>query len=614
MSHRAEGSGVLRAVGVALVLLLGVAGCVPSPPDPVESPSPEVIPGPRLGDRLDDDGTIPLDLALDLFAAGFGPIDGGDPDAVELPVHSGTMAIRGLMRHWEELTPDQQSTVDAIFESGARDEAETGDAADLEGTDLGGRVVPALRMEPTESIRGITALVAEVQAELEDLLGRRLSVPIEAGASDAVADPKYHAFAWANIGGSHVGAGRMDACEIDVLQPGWDVIDTPQFRTLIAHEVMHCFQFDGAGGVADVADGASWVVEGGATFAAVAVAPTDYFDARWDEWLREPRIPLSKREYDALGVFAVAEQEGADVWQHLVPLLQAGDTAAGLELLFDRPREEALTAIARRLVREPRVGPEWDSDGPHITTAQGAIGIILFTGASIDEVATILPFATAPYTIGFEAGSEVIDVAVFGGRGVIGVPRGATDEVGTEFLRRYCVTGFCECPGGGVLGTELPPGARLGLALTSPHPSAPSTVTIQASTTSQAEACGNRTPGEVLVVRFDSPEPFEVHGGHCIVQDSGDLLIQAGDGRMPQGYDAPTEHRDDVAISIYKNPASAPHAGSVDLSVGGVRHSGGSTILVSPDGLSGSFALDSGYAGEWVCAGFVTPEEAFGTG
>lgn len=108
------------------------------------------------------------------------------------------------------------------------------------------------------------------------------------------------------------------------------------------------------------------------------------------------------------------------------------------------------------------------------------------------------------------------------------------------------------------------------------------------------------------MVRFHEPEPFEVHGGHCILQDSGDLLIQAGDGRMPEGYDPPPEHRDDVAMSIYKNPTSAPEAGSVDLRIGGTNHGGGSTIIVSPDQLSGSFALDSGYAGEWVCAELVT--------
>ena len=609
MSHRAGRSRGLRACVITLVVLTGITGCVASPPDPAGSPSPEATSGPRLGDRLNEDGTIPLDLALDLFAAGFGPIDGGEADAVDVPVLSGTMAIRGLLRHWEELTPEQQSTVDAISAPAG------GGAAGAAGADLDAHAVPALQMEPTENIRGITALVAELRAELEGLLGRRLGVPIEAGASSEAADPKYQAFAWGTVDGRRVMTGRMDACEISVLQPGWDVIDTPQFRTLIAHEVMHCFQFDGAGGVADVMGGASWVVEGGATFAAMAVDPTDYFDERWDSWLGEPRIPLYKRAYDALGVFAVAEQEGADVWQHLVPLLQADGSAAGLELLFERPREEALTAIARRLVREPEVGPAWESSGPRITAVRGTVGIDVVNGASMDDVVSILPFATAPYTVGMDAASEVVEVTVFGGRGVLGVPSGATEEIGPEFLGRYCVTGFCECPGGGGIGgTEIPSGGPLGMALTSPHTSAPSTVTIQVSSISLVEACGNRAPGEVLVVRFHEPEPFEVHGGHCLVQDSGHLLIQAGDDRMPEGYDAPPEHRDDVAMSIYVDPASAPYAGSVDVWVGGTRHGGGSLLIVSPDRLSGSFALDSGYAGEWVCAELVTPDEAFGTG
>jgi hypothetical protein len=67
-------------------------------------------------------------------------------------------------------------------------------------------------------------------------------------------------------------------------------------------------------------------------------------------------------------------------------------------------------------------------------------------------------------------------------------------------------------------------------------------------------------------------------------------------------------------MSIYVDPASAPYAGSVDVWVEGTRHGGGSLLIVSPDRLSGSFSLDSGYAGEWVCAELVTPVETFGTG
>jgi hypothetical protein len=610
MSHRAGRFQSMRPGAVALILLVGIAGCVSAPPDPAGSSSPGSTAEPRLGDRLNADGTIPIDLALDLFATGFGPIDGGDPEAaVDLTSGSGTMAIRGLLGHWEELTSEQQATVDAVLVSNG------GGTAGVARADSGALAVPALQMEPDESIRGVTALVAELRAELEGLLGVRLGVPIVAGASSEAADPAAHAFAWGTVDGRRVLTGRMDACEISVLEPGWDVIDTPQFRTLMAHEVMHCFQFDGAGGVADVHRGASWVVEGGATFAAMALEPTDYFDERWDSWLGEPGIELHKREYDALGVYAVAEQEGADVWRHLVPLLQADGLAAGLGLLFERSAEEAMSAIARRLVREPEVSPEWQSDGPGITGTRSTVGIDVLDGASMDDEVWVLPFATAPYVVGSDAATEVIEVAVFGGTGVLGVPSGVTEEIGPEFLGRYCVTGYCECPDGGDLGgTEIPSGGPLGIGLMSTHPTDAVKVTIQVSSLSRTEACGNREPGEVLVVRFHEPEQFEVHGGHCIVQDNGDLLIQAGDGRMPAGYDAPPEHRDDVSMSIYKNPASAPEAGSVDLRVGGAEHVGGSTVIVSPDRLSGSFALDSGYAGEWVCAELLTPDEAFGTG
>jgi len=611
MTHRVAHPTMLPACALVLVMLTGMAGCVPAPPDSTRDPSPDAASGSRIADRLDDDGTIPLDLALDLFAAGLGPIDGGDADAVEQTLPSGTMAIRGLLWHWDELTAEQQATVNAVL-------APSGPtAAGAPGEQVTADVAPAVHLEPAESIRGITELVAEVQAELEGLLGYRLGVPIHAGASSMAEDPDTGAVTWGSVGGRLVATGRMDTCEIAVLPPAWDLIDTPQFRTLIAHEVMHCFQYDAPDGVSDALDTAAWIVEGGASFAAMTVAPTDFFDWAWSSWLNAPNTPLFKRDYDALGVFAVAEQEGADVWRHLVPLLQSDGTSAGMELLFERPMDEALTAVARRLVRQTELGQAWESSGPGITETRGAIGIEVANGASITDEVSILSFATAPYVVHIDPASEVVDIAVGGGRGALGTPGGLSEQIGPDFGGRYCVTGFCACPDdGSVGGIEIPAGGPLGLALLREDPAARDvvTVTVRVSVISLAEACTNRAPEEVLVVRFREPEAFEVHGGHCIVQDSGDLLIQAGDGRMPEAYDAPPEHRDDVAMSIYKNPTSGPEAGSVDLRLGSTQVGGGSTIHVSPDRLSGSFALNSGYAGEWVCAELVTAAEAFGTG
>jgi hypothetical protein len=610
MSHRVAHSATLPACVLLLVMLTAMAGCVPAPPDSTGNPSPDAASGSRIADRLADDGTIPLDLALDLFAAGLGPIDGGEADAVDQAMPSGTMAIRGLLGHWDELTVEQQATVDAVL-------ASSGPAAAGAAGDVSAQVVRAVHLEPAESIRGITELVAEVQAELEALLGFRLGVPIHAGASSMAEDPETGAVTWGSVGGRPVETGRMDTCEIAVLPPAWDLIDTPQVRTLIAHEVMHCFQYDSPDGVADALDAAAWIVEGGASFAAMEVAPTDFFDWAWVSWLNAPNTPLFKRDYDALGVFAVAEQEGADVWRHLVPLLQSDGTSAGMELLFERPMDEALTAVARRLVRQAELGQAWESGGPGITETRGAIGIEVANGASITDEVSILSFATAPYVVQIDPASEVVDVAVGGGRGALGTPSGLSEQIGPDFSGRYCVTDFCACPeGGGVGGIEIPAGGPLGLALRREDPAARAvvTVTVRVSVISLAEACADRAPEGVLVVRFHEPDAFEVHGGHCIVQDSGDLLIQAGDGRMPEAYHAPPEHRDDVAVSIYKNPNSGPEAGSVDLRFGSTQVGGGSIIHVSPDRLSGSFALDSGYAGEWVCAELVTAAEAFGTG
>lgn len=625
MSHDAARSRSILAL--ALVVLLGIVACVPSPSDSAATPSPgsdprgvaaEVAAAHVFGGRLDEDGTIPLDLALDLFATTFGPIDGGE--TIELPGRSGSIAIRGILRHWDELSPGQRAAVDAVLvpagdTAGAPGVASAAGSADLPDTEGSGFAVNAIGVD--EDIRGLTSLVTELRDELEGRLGRRLEVPIEASASSASADPTIHALTWATKHGRPLTTGRMDTCQIAVLPPAWDLIDTPQFRTMLAHEVMHCFQFDGAGGVGDVRDAAQWIVEGGATFAAMAVAPTDYYDWTWQSWLGHPGIALYKRAYDAIGVFAVAEQEGVDVWEHLVALLQADDASTGIELLFDRPPDDALTAVARRLVREPSVGRGWESNGPGITATQGSRGIYVADGSAITDEVTILPFASAGYVLGVDGASEVIDIAIQGGQGLLGVPETGTEQIGTDFAGRYCLTGFCTCPeGDDVGGTELNPGDQIGIALTSAEPSGgtPSTVTLQASTTTLAEACGNRLPGEILVVRFEDPESFEVHGGHCIVQDSGDLLIQAGDDRKPDDYRAPPEHREDVSISIYKNPTTEPHSGSVDLRIGGTQFVGDSSIIVSPDHLSGSFALDSGYAGEWVCAELVTPDEAFGTG
>ena len=62
--------------------------------------------------RTENDGRLPLDASLDLFAATLGPMPGGDParftvasDTVDGDGVEGTLAARAVLARWDELTP-----------------------------------------------------------------------------------------------------------------------------------------------------------------------------------------------------------------------------------------------------------------------------------------------------------------------------------------------------------------------------------------------------------------------------------------------------------------------------------------------------------------------------
>src|SRR5690606_9791608 len=108
------------------------------------------------------------------------------------------------------------------------------------------------------------------------------------------------------------------------------------------------------------------------------------------------------------------------------------------------------------------VGAAWDSAGPSITATRGAVGIDVRVGASFTDATSVLPHSTAPYRIGVDAATEVVEVLVLGADGVAGAPGGGTQVVGPEFLGLFCVTGSCECPQGPALGAvEIPPGGPI---------------------------------------------------------------------------------------------------------------------------------------------------------
>src|SRR5262249_17343576 len=66
--------------------------------------------------NVDSDGSISKESALRLFARAFGDLPGVTVEHDGQPIRSGSAAIRAVLAHWNELTPEQRSAIHAASE------------------------------------------------------------------------------------------------------------------------------------------------------------------------------------------------------------------------------------------------------------------------------------------------------------------------------------------------------------------------------------------------------------------------------------------------------------------------------------------------------------------
>ena len=583
-----------------------------------------------VGARLTEEGVVPLDLALDLFAGSYGAIDGGDPDAFGPALASTTQVIRGVLAHWDELTDAQRSAVEAAVGPTADDTGDDtagDDTAQAGATGVGesgvvlaagpGAAAPAALAAAngrprTVVLPDITADIAKLRADLEGHFGRTLSVPIEwverplpASLRGTVATVDAAAGTMPVRGGALAATGRMDTCRIEIYPGGAAeyAADLEFFQGLLGHEVAHCFQFDA---MTDVGQGVpEWIIEGSAEFAGAVVTDGAYAESAWNSWLGEPDLSLFRRAYSAIGAFATAEQSGADPWTAMLEMIAAPSSRAALEMLFDAPPEEAMRTIATAVVREPSLGAEWESTGPGIPALRGTVELAAGEGSPAAQTLSLQRYGAAPFTV--TVTGVVVDVTVQGALGALGVPGGTVADIDGGLIQRYCVTGSCVCPDGtDVQGTEIPHEGVFGLGLTSVDPV---NASFRFDVRSVEDACANLPAAEVLVVSFDTPSEFEIHGGHC-VRDGPDLIIDASGDYLPDGYRPPPAHDPGASLTLFKDPTTPPSFGTGYYTLDGMEHRIAVNIVVGPDLLTGTFAFADGAAGQWRCVRIETPEEA----
>lgn len=275
---------------------------LPVSPAPVSSPS-TVPPGSAgttgppvaLGElgvldaALDDDGTLGLEPALALFAAGYAPVPGitASPE----PLIDGGPALRTILAQLDRLGDDQLAAVTAVVDP------------------LGQRLDDVAASD-SPRLAGAADVATAAEERFGQLLGRQLtSVTLTMLELPYVNPDGTRNFSSPGAVATALPFGDAESDEYECrIRVNADApvdqatgFDDPVFLSSVAQEVFHCMQFGLAPFGTDVP---MWVMEGAAAFAGEQYAQgSTLATAWWERWITQPQRPLQLRTYDAAGFF-----------------------------------------------------------------------------------------------------------------------------------------------------------------------------------------------------------------------------------------------------------------------------------------------------------------------
>jgi hypothetical protein len=480
--------------------------------------------------RSGNDGNLPLDLALDLFASIYGPIPGGTDRFDAVRPGDGSLALRSLAAHAEELDADQRQTLDEA-------RAPTGTSSEDSGVGEGAAVAPGdLALAASSGQAGddpvgarFQELAEEAASDIADRLGRPLAAALEVDAVPASTFRRRGVLGDAAPvrTGLVVWSGAHDACRVRIKRTAREVAAT------IAHEVFHCFQFEMAA-LAEVGRAQDWIVEGSAEWAAATLRGSDDTVAgNYDDWL-VTEGSLFDLDYAAVGYFWTIETLGVDPWS-IIPLMivTRGPAAVGTSGLD--PADVAArmaTGPARRSLDGLDVDGTWDLTPESVPrhglrdTADVAPASPLTVGDAARGAFSRLPVQR----IGFEGTG--IDIEADGSVGAVQLVGGDLLTFTGSFRTRICAP---EDEGG-----DGPVELLLVLARTNPGPLSYTVSTSDAGCglpgrwgVDEPEDSAADFEGSVLEIREGSegPEPALFTGSQVAPATDcplwGDLLLDA---------------------------------------------------------------------------------------
>lgn len=450
--HRGRGS-VACAVVVALLLAACTGG------EPAGGPTSDTGPAEpseallALGELLDDEGRLPLDVAQQVFAAEVAPLPGVEP--LELPeggAHDlAGAAVRRVLGAQAELPPDVAAAAVAALEPAEGEEEVVVEPGRAREGDTSGTVDPGDVPTRAELAEQVAAIIADLEARS----GHDLRLPVRARTVAHMEDLGVATGVWTG--------DRVTACRVAIKEANYG-LDAESALSTLAHEIWHCFQYDvdaHATGTAPL-----WMIEGSAEWAGEEYAGGSPSSAgRWDTWLFLPEQALPRRSYDAIGLYALAQASGADVWATGLAMLGQGTDDAVVTLFGGTAPAEVVRAHAMAMVREPSLGDEWESSGPGITNTRTEM-LLAVTEASAGEVSLDLGrYGALPVRLRLDA-NLVVEVRVIGGTaGALEVGGTGTVPLVPGAAVRLCTDAAeCVCPDGSPIPGVIPAAAGQGVA------------------------------------------------------------------------------------------------------------------------------------------------------
>lgn len=348
-----------RAIALITLALVSVAACS-NGPGSSGSPRPKVNAAwSKALRQVGKKGEVSLQTAQQAFAVAFGTSSAQSPASRGL-IPSGTAAIRWLLGHETELTPEQIANVR--------------------------RVAPAFvgpkaaALPPPDGIQlvGATSLTAVINAARVDIAAEigqalKLETPVDFDDKNVrhVADDVLAYTVPVNAAGDTVGTAAK--CPIYV-RPALMRLGDAQIRAGLYHEVWHCFQAQMSPSLEAFYKGPSWVVEGEAEWVSATLAPGGTVSPGWwEDYLSQPQDPLFGRTYDAIGFYAHMSDIGLDPWSRLEQILLAAEVSgseAAFATAIKGSSDTFLNSWASGVARRPDLGRSWDTRGPGIPSTR----------------------------------------------------------------------------------------------------------------------------------------------------------------------------------------------------------------------------------------------------